>query len=317
MPNRDHLVNSGGNSMKTWLVTFSCILLTGHAAHAQPDATSALPDKAVKMMSKLIGTWTTRGERNGEEIQGIYQAQWNPSRTGLIYSSREGNQFYSGVGYWDGSNEQFVENWTGHSLAVEQRYRENSEEKWAGNGVVYTHDGKRREGSVSVHFSGDAFTFIGDAGEEKLTSITTRVPLEKSEAALQAWADFVVGGTWVSEHESQESRHTYSWRPGEKVLALDRQGGDFPGVSLITIDHDAECVRWYEIDNSGMHGTAIMLPVDKDTWRLLGHYTSKDAVQDLQLTAKRIGSNEIHVDGINVVNGSQEIWKNQVWKRER
>ena len=268
------------------------------------------------MMSKLVGTWTTQGARNGEPFSGLYQARWNDSHTGLVYRSREGSQTVPGIGYWDFKTNEMVETWQGFALTAVLRFKADSQRHWSATAWLQTNDGEQIETSpAQLDFRDNELTFSGQAGNNTLTVANTRVALSDSQAALEEWGKFVIGGTWVCSDQTPTAKHTYQWRPGQKVLMLDRQGGRYPGVSLIALDHHWQCVGWFEVDDTGMLGSAQMVRTDKDTWHLFGHYESDSHTQDSQLTIRRIGPDEVHVSGIDMTDGVVEKIEAERWKR--
>ncbi len=266
-----------------------CLIVCGltSTGWSQSNLKSPLPQEATDMMSQLVGTWATHGERNGKPIVGVYQAWWNPAKTGLMLRDNEGGLVSTGIGYWDDSSNQYVEAWAGHSLTVDVRYRrKTSSQDWTGTGVVQLHDGTRMEGPVGVEFGDGTFTFHGQAGDEELKKLNTRQPLEAAQESLEALAEFAIGGSWVCEQQSPPAKHTYRWRPGKTVLTLDRQGGRSPGISHIAVNHASQCLDWLTIDNSGLIGSSVSLHPDKDTWQLFGHCVSESAIQDLVINIK-------------------------------
>lgn len=286
---------------------------------AQTQPKSPLPQEAVTMMFKLVGTWINKSVRNGEAYEELYQARWNASKSGLTIwgCQADGSRIATATGYWDSAKREYVESWAGEELSGLLRYGSLADDRWDGTATIVRPDGMRHEGTVSVEYSEDRFVFTGEAGPETAENINTRITLEQSEAAMKSWAEFVVGGTWVNNNEGKISRHSFSWRPGNKVLLLDRQGGKYPGLSLITMDYQSQCVRWHEIDDNGMAGSAVFWQSDKDTWRLMGHYESKTTSQALSLTLRRTGPDQVTVEGTDTLNGESETISNQVWNRER
>ncbi len=283
---------------------------------AQTTSQSPLPPEAQAMMSKLVGTWTSQGKRNGESYSGLAQVRWNESRTGLTYQLREGNKVNSGVSYWDFKSNELVETWPIFALTAVQRYKvdQDNPQRWIGNAWLQLYNGQQVESSpIEASFGDNQFTFTAESGSETLTTTYTRVALSDSQASFRDLGEFLVGGTWVSD-ETPPARHRYEWREGKKLLMLDRQSGRYPGLSLVTIDHQWQCVRFIEVDNSGMLGSAVVVRDDQDHWRLFGRYESEAEVQDLQIKITRVNPDEILTSGIETINGTISQWQ-VTWKR--
>lgn len=295
----------------------ACLVLAAPSV-AEETPTGLIPDEAKAMMSKLVGTWTLKANRNGEVGEELYQAQWNANHAGLELSGYQldNGSVNKGIGYWDAASKEYVEHWIGGLPSVELRYRRVDDQKWQGTAVVFDTDGERKEGTASVEFGENSFAFTGEAGDVSVHNTNQRITLSQSLTCLESWSEFAVGGTWVSDHARGANRHSYTWRPGGKVLLLDRQGSRYPGLSLITMDYQAQCVRWHEVDDDGMSGSAIFWQVHQDEWRLVGMYGSREDSQVLTLAVKRIGQDEIHVSGKDIINGkSTDI--SVTWQRER
>jgi hypothetical protein len=295
--------------------------LVGNAAaeETQPVApANAPPDSAKAIMSKLVGTWTTAGERDGKPFTGLYQARWNESETGLVYTTREGHEVSHGLGYWDPVTSEFVETWSAYHLNVVVRYRQFSGDHWFGTSKRVV-DEKLQEEKVRVEFREGGYTFFVEAkGEETPFTVTnTRVSAEENEQAFRSFAELFQGGTWINTDKKPNAKHTFSWLPGKKVLKLNRRGGVYPGISLIGIDHRTQSVLFQEVDNDGMVGTAQMIQASPGEWKLFGHYTGENRIEDMLLTLNRVGPDEVKASGSISVNGKQEPWESQRWTRNR
>jgi hypothetical protein len=286
-------------------------------AHSVTPA-NALPDSAKAIMSKLVGTWTTAGERDAMPFTGLYQARWNESETGLVYTTREGHEVSHGLGYWDPVTSEFVETWSAYHLNVVVRYRQFSDDRWSGTSKRVV-DGKFQEENVRIEFRDGGYSFFVEAKGEgtPFTVTNTRISAEETKQAFQSFAELFQGGTWINTDQKPNAKHTYSWLPGKKILKLIRRGGVYPGISLIGIDHRTHSVVFQEVDNDGMVGTAQMIQAAPGEWKLFGHYTGEDRIDDMLLTLKRLGPDEVKASGSISTNGKQEAWEAQRWTRNR
>ncbi len=274
---------------------------------------------AKPFMSRLVGTWTMHGQRNGEPFTGLYQVRWNDAHTGLILSSREGNKLTHGVGFWDATTGELVETWIVDNLSVVLRVKPSADlANGYGRVTLHLPSGEVAQGtSRSEHFSSDKFKFIGKVADGRsFEADYTRVPIGASEAALANYGKFVVGGTWVCETQTPTARHTYTWRSGNKTLAWDRQGGRFPGVSLLSVDHVSQCLRSMDVDDDGTTGSSVWVQTDENTWLFAGRFAAPNEEQDLYLTLTRTSPDEIHLTGTAIFDG-QEQSVSDLWKRTR
>ncbi|QDV23175.1 hypothetical protein [Aureliella helgolandensis] len=304
--------------MKSAILVYTVLLFPSVSAFGQSDD-PALPAEARTFMSRLVGTWEMQGLRNGEPFTGLLQVRWNDAQTGLIYCSREGSRLTHGVGFWDATTGELVETWVVDNLSVALRIKPNTD-RTVGDGrvMLYLPNGETAVGTTrSEYLTADNIRFIGGGtGGQSFEAEYTRVPIEASEAALANYGKFVVGGTWVCETQTPISKHTYHWRPGNKTLWWDRQGGRFPGLSLLSVDHVAQCVRSMDVDDDGSTGSAVWLQSNENTWLMLGRYHAPDGEQDLQLTLTRTSQDEIHLTGTAVIDGKEQTLSD-VWKRKR
>lgn len=307
--------------MKTFLLACLFLFVSVDPAFGQQPSADAnshiLPDQAKSIMSRLVGTWTTTGESDGKPFTGLYQARWNDSQTGLIYTSREGHGLSNGLGYWDSATNELVEVWTAHDMTVVLRYNEFSNKQWSGKSTQMVDD-STIEGAIRLDFGDGSFSFRAEVNGKTTYSISNqRVSIKNAKRALDSYAKVIVGGTWTTTNVQPRWENTYSWLPGNKVLKLERSGGEFPGISLIAIDHRTQSVVWHEIDDDGVVGSAVMVQTGAKQWKLFGHYTGENEVQDIELTVTQLGPDELKASGSLVVNGKREDWKAQHWTRSK
>jgi len=287
------------------------------SAFSQEARESPLPAEATKLMSRLIGTWTTEGVRNGTPFTGLYQVRFNEAKSGLIFFSREGDRLSHGVGYWDAATGELVETWIGNGLSLALRVSPVSGDTADGRAVLFLPGGEQATVNTTTTHSEGQFKFDGsEGGGETFQCTFTRVPIEQSEAALANYGQFMVGGTWVCDSQTPAAKHRYTWRPGKTTLVLDRQSGEYPGLTLISVDYASQSVVGQDVDDDGTVGRGTWLQTDDDTWLMYGRYSSESEVQDFQLTLHRESPDELRTSGTLIVNG-KETTINEIWKRKR
>ncbi|MCS7468704.1 hypothetical protein NZK35_18785 [Stieleria sp. ICT_E10.1] len=299
---------------------FTFIRQKNTAKTNRPETASAtLPDDVKAKMAKQVGTWTTRGTRDGKTFEGLYQAQWNDAETGLIFNSREGHHVLHGMSHWDPQTGAIVEVWATPQGTAILHFEKLDDDRWSGHAdLQFDADSPINGVGIELKFHDGGFAFFGDAAPGKLPfSVTnTHVSLDQSMRALQSFGDLFVGGTWVNKEDDSVAEHIYTWLPGEKVLNLRRTGGSYPGVSVYSVHHPTQSVRGYELDNDGVMGIATMVQTRDDQYKLYGHYTGKDDTQDLLLTITQTGPDSVEATGSIRINGKTLPWKARHWTRK-
>ncbi|WP_145219214.1 hypothetical protein [Planctomycetes bacterium TBK1r] len=283
-------------------------------------AAATLPDDVKAKMAKQVGTWTTRGTRDGKPFEGLYLARWNDAKTGLIFNSREGHHVLNGMSHWDPQTGAIVEVWATPQGTAILHFEKFDDDRWSGHAdLQFDANGPINGVGIELRFHDGGFAFVGDAAPGKLPfSVTnTKVSLDQSMQALQSFGDLLVGGIWVNKDEDSVAEHTYTWLPGENVLSLQREGGTFPGTSVYSIHHPTHSVRGYESDHDGVMGVATLVQTRDDQWKLYGHYSGEDATQDLLLTITQTGPDSVEATGSIRINGNTQPWNACHWTREQ
>ena len=259
-----------------FLILMGCFVLVAGQVRAAEEA-GVLPADVREAMSFLVGEWTFTVVENGEEQQGHYAARWAEGGDCLHLTFRTPTHRDTGLGSWDPSTGELVENWYGPTAGrLEIRYQITSTTTWTGATRASKPDGKVVEGTCELQRTdANGFVYRGTSATETIHITNSRVlPAENSAAARVAVLKAFVG-TWEANLPNGGTRQwSFGWSPehlflNNRMVSRDANG-DPTFILNGTIGWDAaneQLTNWC-VDALGEQMTFVWKATNTAQWNV-------------------------------------------------
>jgi hypothetical protein len=248
------------------LAVMMLVILAGQS-HAE------IPDKVMKQMDFLVGSWEAEGTFQNQELKGIFEVRWAPGKACLLLKSTwylGGNVLEaSGVSGWDAEKQQVIEyhygSTDGGGMLVIAYDTDKEPDAWVGTRLHIRPDKKRVEGTSRLVRKENAFRYITTEtidGKKVTSEVMNRKVLPRDgEKAFKELADAFEGSTWTyTPDKGPRIEHTYRWKIKGRYVEIVHKGGEGERIMTFGIDPLTNRATWWTFKADGTVNTMIAIP---------------------------------------------------------